>query len=693
MGSITANPRLKVVVVRKANNQIVFEKSFSTFPIIFGRGEQCHIPLVKFQSLSRTHGSITMEGNYINVYDLNSTNGIFVNQDRMTAFAMENEGKFVTGELVFFVRIEKPAVLAVVPRAPGKSNGIPGRVNVPTPPTGGGGAAAQQIQEEELGDLSHLTKSSVRLVHTAKSLKLEKPVDLSAHRPEDIALQGIVTWGDDIFDVRQFVNGDKLIVGSEVTEPIYVPSLKQRALFGKFSDGAGYFAFPPTVKWRLQHKGYDFTPEEATAKNLAKKSPQGAYAFRLGLADLCTIDLGDQISLHLRYVEIPRPLITRTWIENREEFKKASRLSLMLHLIVCIIALLSTPKTNAPKVENVPARFAKLLVEPPPQILAAQPPPPPPEEKPPEPPVPPPEPPKVEKKPDPPKPKKIVKQDPPKPKPVPPKPAPPKPVAKQPPAPPPPKAQPPAPPAAVAQRSPNPTPNTQTAPKQAANPPSQSNVPPPAQQPPKPTAPTAEQMANSFANAFSSAPAAKPGVKTDIKIGNQAGPPAGNPKISNLVSDLKNASGQNSGSGTFDAGPSLGKKVGNQGYAGTEGGVAGKRAVGGVVLGTPKFEAPSSPQGLSNDEVMKVVNKHLGEVHRCYERALFQDSNLVGRVEYEWNINPAGSVTSVSVKRADMNGADFLNNCVMGVFKKMKFPASTNKQPTVANIGFPFGKQ
>lgn len=684
MGSITANPRLKVVIVRKRNNQIIFEKSFSSVPVIFGRGEQCHIPLTKFQSLSRNHGSITMEGNFINVFDLNSTNGIFVNQERMTAFAMENEGKFVTGELVFFVRIEKPSIAPVLPKLTMKDiptsrpPSIPTSAKVATPPPA----------EEDIGDLSHMTKSSMRLVHTAKSLKLEKPIDLSSHNAQDIALQGIVTWKDDIFDVRQFVHGDKLIVGAEVTEPIYVPSLKQRTLFGKFSEGSGYFAFPSTVKWRLQHKGYDFSPEEATAKNLVKKSPQGAYAFRLGLTDLCTIDLGDDISLHLRYVEIPRPLITRTWIENREEFKKASRLSLMLHLIVCFAALLSTPKTKAPKVENIPARFAKLLVEPPSQMLAAEPPPPPPpppEEKKVEPPKPPPEPPKpkvVEKKPDPPKPKKITK---PEPKPVP-KPEPKQVVAK-----PPPKVE--AKPAPVQQKSEAPAPKVTTTAKPSPTPPSESKTPPPSTPPPKPPGPTAEQMANSFANAFSSAPAAKPGAQvSNIKIGQQAGPAAGNPKISNLVSDLKNASGQNSGSETFDAGPSLGKKVGSQGYAGTDGGVAGKRAVGGVVLGTPKFENPTSPQGLTNDEVMKTVNKYLSDIHRCYERALFQDSNLVGRVEYEWNIDPSGSVTSATVKRSDMSGADFLNGCVTGIFKKMRFPASKNKQPTVANIGFPFGK-
>jgi outer membrane biosynthesis protein TonB len=82
----------------------------------------------------------------------------------------------------------------------------------------------------------------------------------------------------------------------------------------------------------------------------------------------------------------------------------------------------------------------------------------------------------------------------------------------------------------------------------------------------------------------------------------------------------------------------------------------------------------------------------LGDIHRCYERALFNDANIVGRVEYEWEINPGGSVASVSVKRSEVANGDFLNSCVMGIFKKMKFPTAKNGQSTTANIGFPFGK-
>jgi hypothetical protein len=111
-------------------------------------------------------------------------------------------------------------------------------------------------------------------------------------------------------------------------------------------------------------------------------------------------------------------------------------------------------------------------------------------------------------------------------------------------------------------------------------------------------------------------------------------------------------------------------------------------------VGVPKLDSSklSATQGLSNDVVMAVVNRFLPDIQRCYERALFDDSTLAGRIEYEWVIDPSGQVTSARVVSSQMARADSLNNCVLGVFKKMQFPKSTNGQPTIAKIGFPFGQ-
>ena len=119
---------------------------------------------------------------------------------------------------------------------------------------------------------------------------------------------------------------------------------------------------------------------------------------------------------------------------------------------------------------------------------------------------------------------------------------------------------------------------------------------------------------------------------------------------------------------------------------------AGQRGVEGAVVGTPSFSGGGATNGLKNDQVMSVVNKYLSDIHRCYERALFENPNLIGRIEYEWDISASGNVTDVRVKRADMANADKLNSCVMDVFRRMKFPNAASGESTLANIGFPFGK-
>lgn len=132
-----------------------------------------------------------------------------------------------------------------------------------------------------------------------------------------------------------------------------------------------------------------------------------------------------------------------------------------------------------------------------------------------------------------------------------------------------------------------------------------------------------------------------------------------------------------------------GKSYSTKGQAGG----AGARGVKGAVVGAPNLAANvGSEQGLSNEQVMLIVNKHLGEVQRCYERALFEDGSLVGRVEYEWEISASGSVTSARVSRNEIARGDGLNNCVLALFRRLKFPPAKNKQTTVAKIGFPFGK-
>ncbi|MFZ3229795.1 MAG: AgmX/PglI C-terminal domain-containing protein [Pseudobdellovibrio sp.] len=666
------------IIVRKENVEVL-SKTFDDVPIIFGRGEHCHISFPENNFLSRTHGNISLQNNQLILQDTESRNGtLFAGAKINSAINLGKKGQFSAGGLDFFVILESdsrseatfvPTVEALhkLKKEAISKNKLPDRfldiTDQPAKSPVQGSPKNKEIQLEIEDDLDEYTVVSKRLIKVTRDLRIEDNTDLKRVSPEDLTLQGVVTWGHDIFDVRQFKNQDQIIVGSTPFDPVFVPFVNQKLNLGVVYQNKGYLTIPKSIKWRLNRKGYSFSPSETVEHKLSKDSGS-VINVPLILDDLCTLDLGEDVSIHFRYVQVPRPLVSRTWIENREEFKKAITISIILHFMVAMVAMFSAPKTIAPKVENVPARFAKLLVEPPKMILVQEP--------------------VIEKIPEP-----IVEK---KPEPVP------APIVAQ--------KKPP-----VVKKKPLVTPKpikvvtqqlqkVQTVPVQPlAKNVTQTHV----QQNAKPIqkAPPAPTVEDSFADAFATAapnPQQKPAA--DIKINKQAsvsgltGGGAGKGLAGTLkskVGDINSGSGGGSGGGL---GSAVGSGVGQVAYAKAgSGGQVGKRSVVAAVLGIPKLESSDIPQGLAQAEVMSIVNKFTAEIHRCYERALFQDGNLAGRVEYEWNISPSGSVTRAKVTRSGVSNGEFLNNCVIGVFKKMKFPSAKNGQPTVTNIGFPFGKE
>ena len=137
-----------------------------------------------------------------------------------------------------------------------------------------------------------------------------------------------------------------------------------------------------------------------------------------------------------------------------------------------------------------------------------------------------------------------------------------------------------------------------------------------------------------------------------------------------------------------------GKGVGSgEGY-GVSGlaGRAGTRGVVGAEGGSFELAPPRAEEGLTRETIMAEVRKHLDRIQRCYERALLQNNNLEGQVEYEWHINPNGRVESARVLRSTVSGGDALNNCVLGVFRSITFPRATNGQPSYPRMNVPFRK-
>ena len=78
-------------------------------------------------------------------------------------------------------------------------------------------------------------------------------------------------------------------------------------------------------------------------------------------------------------------------------------------------------------------------------------------------------------------------------------------------------------------------------------------------------------------------------------------------------------------------------------------------------------------EGLTKDEVAKVIHSHLSEIRYCYESAILKDPTLAGKVMIDFKINPTGIVPNAGVSEATLTDHQ-VSNCLLGKLKTWKFP-------------------
>lgn len=621
-------PPILHLKIKTADGRVLQDTSFQSFPVLFGRSSDCHIVL-PFNFISRTHATITVEKGQIFVRDLGSRHRLSDGSQTFDELRIRQEGTFYVGELSFEVSLETPESGSQVTAVARTETAL--------------AELAISLAEPEFA-YRNLFKGKL------KDFDYELDGELQALQKSPVALQAAISWGEHLFDIRNFLPGDKLVVNSRLYQEISLPALTKKVNLGKYAAEGAKFEIPASIPWDITREGVPLTGPHLTAeKRLTQKSNRAHFSLKKN--EVLTVHFSPILKAHFRYIVKPRPDFPRTWIENKEQFKKAAQISFGVHIVVALICLLSAPKNKAPTVENVPPRFARLLVEPPKLV-------------PPPPPIPEPTP----------TPPPVVEQKPPEPVPVPkvelpkPKPKPPQKVAKA-------KSN-PLPPKAVPQAA------QKEEPAAAEGPVSEKPVQP------EPSA--AEREASALADMLNSAPSVgAQGLPSDIKVTKSGGSAAAGIKVGGMAGAVP-SNGQPVASGLGKT-PSALAGAGQGGLAQTTGNKAGKRAVKAVVAEPPVLK--NTEQGLSQDELNAVIAKYVSQVQRCYERALFDNPQLVGRIEYEWTIEAAGQVSESHVKRSEIAAADGLNQCVLKVISSMKFPVAKNNLSTIASVGFPFGKQ
>lgn len=648
-------------------SKMVLDKVFEEFPVVIGRSPRCDIAFPQHDFISKQHAAIVEVSQDVVIVDLESSNGIFFQGKKTKKAPVTEDGmitigtltlrfRYIANELSHAVTVvpsktaavqEDPDITAItntnpqrknqpLPEAPfqkntHKSTVAPRELELPKQPT-------PSISKPDMRKHSENTHESI----LDGEFKLVAPHPMAGNlKPNQRVLEGFITWKDTVYDVQQFQPGEKVTVGRGPGVGLSLPTLTKKTDLAYFDGGKTQCLIPTGSKLSVRTQHRELTLEELMKSQAVTKHASG-YLLKLGAEELVSFDVGPDIHVHFRYAPMARQLTRVKVVEPDEEIRKSTLVSGFIHVFIMVLAALNAPPNHGPKLENVPERYARLLVEPPRKLI---------------------EEPKPTPTPEPPKPEKIVKKE----KPVKQK------IVKK-----------------VVQEKPKKVVLTKSPVlKQVNKFPVQVRNPMPT--PPKPQVNVNNLGALSALTAL--APSnSKSTSPVSININKNAGGPS-KFTTSGVLGTLKSSSGKLSAGGiqsvqTKGLGVGSGIGYGVQGLKGN----AGTRGVAGSVVGTPRLLSVGADEGLTRAQVMDVVKRYLGEIQQCYERSLFQTPGLAGKVEYEWEITPKGKVSSAKVKSTQMSGADAMNSCVVGVFKKMQFPVAKNGQSTVPSIPLEFGK-
>lgn len=197
----------------------------------------------------------------------------------------------------------------------------------------------------------------------------------------------------------------------------------------------------------------------------------------------------------------------------------------------------------------------------------------------------------------------------------------------------------------------------------------------------------------------------KPGVLDALK--NVPKQRAGNQSLSKAMSNIKGV--RVPGASGFKVSSVVGKGPKGVSIGGASGGVSSTslnsilrkgggtgnmaskkgRRVKGRVKTLKRMSRVKGQGQLSKEEIMKVINKHIGKIQYCYEKQLRLQPGLSGKVQLEWVINTSGKVTSVKSKGSTLRNAAAIN-CMTRQVKQWKFPKPRGNGTVIVKFPFVF---
>ncbi|MEO7036670.1 MAG: AgmX/PglI C-terminal domain-containing protein [Polyangiaceae bacterium] len=144
--------------------------------------------------------------------------------------------------------------------------------------------------------------------------------------------------------------------------------------------------------------------------------------------------------------------------------------------------------------------------------------------------------------------------------------------------------------------------------------------------------------------------------------------------------------GKGGGYGSGSGGPG-GRGLGGNGKGGLGSGEGSGNGTGGGEHKVAGKDAAPSGQGLTPQQIMRVVMSRMGAFQACYEIASAHDPTLKGSVGVSFSISPGGSVSSANVGNSSLNNPR-VEGCILRTFNRLQFP--TADKATGASFPFVF---
>ncbi len=95
-------------------------------------------------------------------------------------------------------------------------------------------------------------------------------------------------------------------------------------------------------------------------------------------------------------------------------------------------------------------------------------------------------------------------------------------------------------------------------------------------------------------------------------------------------------------------------------------------------------------EGLTSDQVARVMNSHMNEVRYCYESATLRDASIGGRLMTKFAVGSAGNVQSAGVGSSSTIGDRRLHDCIIAHLRGWKFPKPKGSKAVAVQFPFDF---